>query len=227
MPCLQRWQKTHKIEIYCERICISIQYNTYWTWVQLVTERNQKLIRMPNQNQKYNLMQCAGTDHLHLTRVKAASSNEQVSGMDWWLLTSRGFDPATFVSPREGDLLNAQKLGQFFPVCFKVWNGKCAEMWFHCNKPRLFYLVKGPILNCFSSISHSCQRSKNSLFDMHCPKPIPGPEFQLSKSRSTELYSEQSVSVPAPLNANKLCLSTPTWRALPATSLSGRRFPLR
>ena len=52
---------------------------------------------------------------------------------------------------------------------------------------------------------------------MHCPKPIRGPEFQLSKSRSTELYSEQSVSVPAPLNANELHLSTPTWRALPAT----------
>ena len=36
-------------------------------------------------------------------------------------------------------------------------------------------------------------------------------EFQLPKSRSTELYSEQAVSVPAPLNANELCLSTPTW----------------
>ena len=57
---------------------------------------------------------------------------------------------------------------------------------------------------------------------MQCPKPIRGPEFQLSKSRSTELYSEQSVSVPAPLNANELHLSTPTWRALPATSLSER-----
>ena len=45
---------------------------------------------------------------------------------------------------------------------------------------------------------------------MHCPKPIRGPEFQLSKSRSTELYSEQSVSVPAPLNANELRLSMPT-----------------
>ena len=41
-----------------------------------------------------------------------------------------------------------------------------------------------------------------------------GPEFQLSKSRPTELYWEQAVSVIAPLNANELCLSTP---ALPAT----------
>ena len=41
---------------------------------------------------------------------------------------------------------------------------------------------------------------------MHYPKPIHGPESQLSKSRSTELYSEQSVSVPAPLNANELRL---------------------
>lgn len=32
--------------------------------------------------------------------------------------------------------------------------------------------------------------------------------------RSSELYLEQAVSVTAPLNANKLCLSTP---ALPAT----------
>ena len=38
--------------------------------------------------------------------------------------------------------------------------------------------------------------------------------FQLSKSRSSELYWELSVSVPGPLNANELCLSTP---ALPAT----------
>ena len=49
---------------------------------------------------------------------------------------------------------------------------------------------------------------------MHCPKPICGPESQLSKSRSSELYWEQAVSVPAPLNANELHLSTP---ALPAT----------
>ena len=53
---------------------------------------------------------------------------------------------------------------------------------------------------------------------------MPGPEFQLSKSHSTELYSEQAVSVHA--NANELCLLTPTWRALPAMSLSGRGFPL-
>ena len=50
----------------------------------------------------------------------------------------------------------------------------------------------------------------SSVFDMHCPKLIHGPEFQLSKSCSTELYSEQSVSVPAPLNANELRLSMPT-----------------
>ena len=49
---------------------------------------------------------------------------------------------------------------------------------------------------------------------MHCPKPIYGPEFQLSISRSGELYWEQAVSVPVPLNANELSLSTP---ALPAT----------
>ena len=49
---------------------------------------------------------------------------------------------------------------------------------------------------------------------MYCPKPIRGPEFQRSKSSSTELYWEQAVPVPAPLNANELRLSTP---ALPAT----------
>ena len=66
---------------------------------------------------------------------------------------------------------------------------------------------KVPILYCFSSISHSCQRSNSTVFDMYCPNPSVGPEFQLW--------------------ANELHLSTPTWRALPYglacyTSLSGR-----
>ena len=52
---------------------------------------------------------------------------------------------------------------------------------------------------------------------MHCSKPICGPEFQLSKIRSSEVYWEQAVSVPAPLNANELRLSMP---ALPATRRS-------
>ena len=51
-------------------------------------------------------------------------------------------------------------------------------------------------------------------YKMKCPKPIHGSEFQLSKSRSSELFWEQAVSVPASLNANELRLSTP---ALPAT----------
>ena len=78
----------------------------------------------------------------------------------------------------------------------------------------LFIYFKGPILYCFSSISQSCLRSSDTVFEMHRPKPICCPEIQLSKSRSSELYWEQAVSVPAPLNANELCLSTP---ALPAT----------
>ena len=41
-----------------------------------------------------------------------------------------------------------------------------------------------------------------------------GPKFQLSESCSIELYWEQAVSVPAPLNTNDLRLSTP---ALPTT----------
>ena len=49
---------------------------------------------------------------------------------------------------------------------------------------------------------------------MHCPKSIPGSEFQLSKSRKSELYWEQAISVPAPLNTIELRLSMP---ALPAT----------
>ena len=49
---------------------------------------------------------------------------------------------------------------------------------------------------------------------MYCPKPIRGPEFQLSESRSIELYWEQAVTVHAFLKANELRLSTP---ALPAT----------
>ena len=87
----------------------------------------------------------------------------------------------------------------------------------------LFCMFKGPILNCFSSISHSGQRSNNTIFEMHCPKPIHGPEFQLSKSHLRELYWEQAVSVPASLNANELCLSTP---ALPATRPSQGDMPL-
>ena len=82
---------------------------------------------------------------------------------------------------------------------------------------------KGPILCCFSSISHSCQTSNNAVFKMHCPQPIRGPEFQLSKTRSSELYWEQAVSVPEPLNANELHLSMPT---LPAKHPSQReRMP--
>ena len=64
------------------------------------------------------------------------------------------------------------------------------------------------------SISVHISWLKDIAFERYCPKPICGPEFQQSKSRSTELYSEQAVSVPAPLNANELRLSTP---ALPAT----------
>ena len=73
---------------------------------------------------------------------------------------------------------------------------------------------------------HTAVKGPKTLFNMYCPKHIPGPAFQLSKSRSAELYSEHSVSVPAPLNANELHLSTPTWGALPAMSLSGRWSPL-
>ena len=43
---------------------------------------------------------------------------------------------------------------------------------------------------------------------------IRSPTTLYSKSRSSDLYWEQAVSVPAPLNANVRCLSTPT---LPAT----------
>lgn len=72
---------------------------------------------------------------------------------------------------------------------------------------------KGPILY-FSSISHSRQRSNNSVFKTSCHKPIYGPEFQPSKSRSGELSWKQTPSLPAPWNAKDLPLSTP---ALPPT----------
>ena len=60
---------------------------------------------------------------------------------------------------------------------------------------------------------------------MYWPKPLRGLEFQLSKVSqvsSTEFYWEQAVSVPAPLNANELRLSTPTWGALPYANGSMR-----
>ena len=113
------------------------------------------------------------------------------------------------------------------PSCTASWSVCKTEPTLGTSISSLFfsYSLKGPILYCFLSISHSCQRSKNSLFNMHCPKPMRGPDFQLSKSRSTEFYSDQSVSVPAPLNANELRLSTPTWRALPASHFLGEYSP--
>ena len=42
---------------------------------------------------------------------------------------------------------------------------------------------------------------------MNCPKPIRGPEFQLSKMSSAEFYWEQAVSVPAPLNSVYICIA--------------------
>ena len=86
-------------------------------------------------------------------------------------------------------------------VYFEKWQSDACTICVH---------LKGPILYCFSSISKSCQRSNNTVFEMHCPIPIRGPEFQLCKSHSTELYEKQAVSVPAPLNANELHLSTPS-----------------
>ena len=47
-------------------------------------------------------------------------------------------------------------------------------------------VFKGPKLYCLSSIF--TQRSNNTVFDMQCPKLIRSPEFQLSKSHSSELY---------------------------------------
>ena len=101
------------------------------------------------------------------------------------------------------------RVGQFF------------ELLIHVNSSTMF---KGPILHCFSSISHSCQRFNNIAFDMHCPKPICGPEFQMSKRRSSQLYWEQAVYVPAPLNANEFHLSnlpylqhTPLRERMPLT----------
>ena len=73
---------------------------------------------------------------------------------------------------------------------FELWLFYCSSI---CAARETVHLFKGPTLYCFSSISHSCQRSNSSVFDMHCYKPIHGPEFQLSKSRSIELYLEQSV----------------------------------
>ena len=49
----------------------------------------------------------------------------------------------------------------------------CADFWLQSQNSDF----KGPILYCISSISHSCQKSNNSVFDMHCPKHIFGPEF--------------------------------------------------
>ena len=90
----------------------------------------------------------------------------------------------------------------------------------------ILYQIKGPILYCFSSISHSCQRSNSSVFDMHCPKPICGPEFSCLKVALQSSIQSSLFLCLHLLDSNELRLSTPTWRALPATSFSGRGFPL-
>ena len=89
----------------------------------------------------------------------------------------------------------------------------CSSQLLTCIGAVTINTFEGPILYCFSSISLSCRWSNNTVFEMYCPKPICGPEFQLSKSHPGELYWEQAVSVPAPLNANELCLLTPALRA--------------
>ena len=82
-------------------------------------------------------------------------------------------------------------------------------------------VFKGPRLYCFSSISYSCQRSNNTVFEMFCPKPIHGPEFQLSESGH---YWEQVVSVPAPLMLmSSVCQCLPYLLHAPLRE----RMPLR
>ena len=76
------------------------------------------------------------------------------------------------------------------------------------------HILEVPYYTVFHQF-HTAVRGSTTLY-LKCiaPKPIRGPEFQLSKSRSSELYWDQAVSVPAPLNVNELRLSAP---ALPAT----------
>lgn len=81
---------------------------------------------------------------------------------------------------------------------------------------------KGPILY-FSSISHSRQRSNNSVFKTSCHKPIYGPEFQPSKSRSGErLLDENRLLLCLHLEMLKtsLCQHLPCLLHAPHTRLS-------
>ena len=58
-----------------------------------------------------------------------------------------------------------------------------------CMSPNILTVpFKGPRSCSFSSISHSCQRSISTIFEMYCPKPIRGSEFPPPKSHSSELY---------------------------------------
>ena len=123
------------------------------------------------------------------------------------------------------------------PFSDTVYYRKCnnkTQCWATVNEYMLFKVrilhrnVKKPLDLCSIFCWVYCKKSwknlvestylinihNNSVFDMHCSKPIHGPEFQLSKSRSSELYWEQAVFVHATLNANELHLSTPV---LPAT----------
>ena len=105
---------------------------------------------------------------------------------------------------------------QFCPFFFLPKNNRYSNFWstqvpYYTVFHQFHTAVRGPITSCL----------------MSCPKPVRGPEFQLSESHPTEpsWQWQQSVSVPAPLNANELHLSTPTWRSLPVTSHKGGEAP--
>ena len=77
--------------------------------------------------------------------------------------------------------------------------------------------LKVPYYTVFNQF-HTAVRGQTTLY-LKCIAPNPSVVLNFSclkvvQVSSTELYWEQAVSVPAPLNANELCLSTP---ALPAT----------
>ena len=73
-----------------------------------------------------------------------------------------------------------------FVLCFVLHSVRCMEG--GEGSVHFVTVLKVPFyMFFFLSISHSCQKSNNTVLDRFCPKPIPGLEFQLSKSCSIEL----------------------------------------
>ena len=85
-------------------------------------------------------------------------------------------------------------------------------LWIH--KP-YFKRFKGPILCCFSSISHSYQRSNITVFQMNGPKPICGPKFLLAVAQVSSTESRLFLCLHLWMPMNSICQNLPCLLLVP------------